>query len=63
LSYDFNISNKTKGLCRVGLINVLNRNNSINRYYEVDANDTTTTTEINNSSLGLTPNISLRVKF
>lgn len=63
LSYHFNISNKTKGLCRVGLINVLNRNNSINRYYEVDANDTTTTTEINNSSLGLTPNISLRVKF
>jgi len=63
LSYGFLISKNTKALCRVGVINVLDRNNNINRYYEVNANDTNSATEVNNSSLGLTPNISFRVMF
>lgn len=63
LSYDFNISKQAKGLCRVGVINVLDKSNSIHRYYQVNPNDNESTIEINNTSLGLTPNISLRVKF
>ena len=63
LSYDFNISNKTKGVCRIGVINILNKKNSINRYYEVDPNDSESTIQIDNKSLGLTPNVSFRVKF
>ncbi|MEW4924947.1 carboxypeptidase-like regulatory domain-containing protein [Algibacter sp. 2305UL17-15] len=63
LSYDFDLSNKTKCVFRAGVINVLDRKNSINRYYEVDSNDSQSTLQIDNKSLGLTPNVSFRVKF
>ncbi|XCF06043.1 carboxypeptidase-like regulatory domain-containing protein [Tamlana crocina] len=61
--YQFDISNDIDGTVRAGVINILNRKNSINRYYEVDPNDSESAIMVNNTSLGLTPNISLRVKF
>ncbi|WP_100615236.1 TonB-dependent receptor [Confluentibacter citreus] len=63
INYNFNFSNDIKGSLRAGVLNVLDRENTINRYYEVDPNDSESTIQIDNKSLGLTPNISLRVRF
>ncbi|AUC77674.1 TonB-dependent receptor domain-containing protein [Olleya sp. Bg11-27] len=62
-SYDINLSEQTKLTLRAGVRNLTNQNNIINRYFEVDPEDTNQTIEINNKSLGLTPNVSLRVSF
>ncbi|MCA0154433.1 TonB-dependent receptor [Winogradskyella vincentii] len=63
LSYRFNISNNVNTILRVGVINILDRKNTINKYYEVDPNDANNAIEIENKSLGLTPNISWRLQF
>lgn len=63
ISYTFKLANATKGVLNLGLINITNQNNTINRYYEVDPNDSNIALEIDNKSLKLTPNASFRVKF
>ncbi len=63
ISYNFKLSNSITGILRAGILNILNRENTINRYYEVNPEDANTTIEINNKSLGLTPNLSFRIKF
>ena len=62
-SYNFNFSPAIKAILRAGVINITNQDNIINRYYKVDPNDTSKTIQVNNKSLGLTPNISFRVNF
>ncbi len=62
-SYSFNFSSAIKAILRAGVINITNQNNIINRYYKVDSNDTSKTIQVNNKSLGLTPNVSFRVNF
>lgn len=63
LNYSLQFSDTIKGTIRVGVLNILDRQNSINRYYEVDPNNSESAIEIDNKALGLTPNISLRVWF
>lgn len=63
LSYNFNMSAKASAILRAGVINLTNQKNIINRYYKVDPNDSNKTIQIDNLSLKMTPNISLRVKF
>jgi hypothetical protein len=63
LSYSFNFLTEIKGALRAGVLNVLDKENVINRYYEVDPNDAESTIQIDNKSLGLTPNLSLRINF
>ncbi|SFZ89195.1 Outer membrane receptor for ferrienterochelin and colicins [Flaviramulus basaltis] len=63
INYNFNISESVLGVFRVGVLNILNRKNSINRYYEVNPDDSNKALQIDNKSLGLTPNLSFRVKF
>lgn len=63
LSYGFDFSESVKATLRVGVINLTNYKNVINRYYEVDPNDSESTIQIDNESLKLTPNISFRVRF
>ncbi len=63
ISYNFKLSNSTKAILRAGVINVTDKENIINRYYEVDPNDSNNTIEISNSSLGMTPNVSFRIEF
>ena len=63
LNYSLMLSDSIKSSIRVGVLNVLDRQNSIDRYYEVDPNNPESTIEVDNKALGLTPNISLRVKF
>tara|TARA_R110002049_G_scaffold993_3_gene7164 strand:+ start:38915 stop:41479 length:2565 start_codon:yes stop_codon:yes gene_type:complete len=63
LNYSFKVSKSVKGSLRAGVLNILNRANVINRYYEVNPNDSELTIEVDNKSLGLTPNMSLRLRF
>ncbi|WP_369048290.1 carboxypeptidase-like regulatory domain-containing protein [Tenacibaculum sp. UWU-22] len=63
LNYNFNVTKSVKGMVRAGVLNVLNKRNTINRYYKVNSEDTNTTVQIDNKSLGLTPNLSVRIKF
>ena len=62
-SYQFKLSEQTHAVLRAGVLNILDRENIIHRYYEVDPNDSNATVEINNKSLGLTPNVSFRINF
>jgi hypothetical protein len=63
LSYKFPFSASAKGILRAGIINLTNEQNLINRYYRVDKSDSNKAVEVNNLSLGLTPNLSFRVNF
>lgn len=62
-SYKFQFSEKFDASVRVGTLNILNRKNIINQYYEVDPNDTSKAIAVKNLSLGITPNVNLRVEF
>ncbi|NNC50860.1 MAG: TonB-dependent receptor plug domain-containing protein [Flaviramulus sp.] len=63
LNYKFNMSNGVNISLRGGILNILNRENTINRYYQVDSNDSEATIQVDNKSLGLTPNFSMRINF
>ncbi|MFG6685503.1 carboxypeptidase-like regulatory domain-containing protein [Mariniflexile sp. HNIBRBA6329] len=58
--YNFKLTNKTKANVGVSLWNVLNKENQINQFYKIN-NDVLN--EINQRSLGLTPNAVLRFDF
>lgn len=59
--YDFNMSKKVKAHAGISVWNFLNQKNEINSYYQLSNN--TNVDQILQSSLGLTPNISFRVRF
>ncbi len=63
LNYNFNLSPAIRASFTAGVINLTNKNNVINRYYRVNPNDTKDAIEVNNKSLGLTPDISFRIYF
>ena len=63
LNYNFSLSQFIKASLRVGVINITNYDNVINRYYKVNPNDLNDAIQVDNKSLGLTPNISFRVDF
>lgn len=63
LNYSFKITRKLKSSLRAGVINVLNRKNILNTYYEVNPEDSNTVIQIDNLSLGVTPNLSFRCSF
>ncbi|MFD0977471.1 carboxypeptidase-like regulatory domain-containing protein [Salinimicrobium gaetbulicola] len=62
-SYSFDLSNSGKLQLGLGILNLLNRENIINRYYRVDSEDNQKAIEINNKSLGFTPNASVNFTF
>lgn len=63
LNYNFNLSHFVKASFTAGVINITNQDNVINRYYKVNPNDSNDAVQVDNKSLGLTPNISFRVNF
>ncbi|MNS61001.1 TonB-dependent Receptor Plug Domain protein [compost metagenome] len=63
LNYNFNLSQFVKASLTAGVINITNQDNVINRYYKVNPNDSNDAVQVDNKSLGLTPNISFRVNF
>lgn len=62
-SYSFDLSTSGKLKLGLGILNLLNRENIINRYYRVDSEDNQKAVEINNKSLGFTPNASVKFTF
>lgn len=60
-TYAFNISDTARATVGASVWNVLNKKNIINTYYTLDANNEVNTVE--NESLGITPNVSLRIYF
>ena len=63
LNYNFNLSQSVKASLTAGVINITNQENIINRYYKVNSNDSNDAVQVDNKSLGLTPNLSFRVNF
>ncbi len=59
--YMFKLNRRIKGSAGVSLLNLTNRNNSLNRYYRVTDDNQIET--VDNTSLGFTPNVSLRVSY
>ncbi len=60
-SYTFTIGRNIKATAGISVLNLTNRENILNTYYRLDSNDQIETIE--NISLGLTPNLSFRVRF
>jgi hypothetical protein len=58
--YNFKLTNKTKANVGASILNVLNKENQINRFYKINDEELN---EINQRSLGLTPNAVLRIDF
>ncbi|KJD32668.1 membrane protein [Tamlana sedimentorum] len=63
LNSKFTLSNKVQGQFRLGVLNLLNRNNTTNRYFELNSENSNETLRVDNQSLGITPNASLRITF
>ena len=63
LNYNFDLSQIVKASLTAGVINITNQDNVINRYYKVNPNDSNDAVQVDNKSLGLTPNLSFRVNF
>jgi hypothetical protein len=60
-TYDFDFSRNVQAKAGLSLWNVLNQENVINTYHTIDDNENIT--QIDNQSLGITPNVSFRVNF
>ena len=59
--YTFNLSPRIKACAGASVLNVLDRKNILNTYYRLNAENQIETIE--SVSLGITPNVSFRVKF
>jgi len=59
--YDFNLGTTVKASAGLSILNFTNRTNTLNTYYQLGANDAIERVE--NVSLGLTPNMSFRIRF
>lgn len=60
-TYSFDINRRTKANAGLSLLNLTDRRNVLNRYYRVS--DTDEIEQVDNFSLGFTPNINFRVTF
>ena len=60
-TYDFDFSAKTHATVGASVWNVTNKKNILNTYYNVDADNMVS--KVENQSLGITPNISFRLRF
>jgi len=60
-TYTFKLSKKTHAIAGFSLWNLLNKSNIINTYYSIKEDESIN--KIENLSLGITPNFSLRLKF
>ncbi|TNJ46163.1 TonB-dependent receptor plug domain-containing protein [Tamlana fucoidanivorans] len=57
--YSFSISNETKASFGASIWNLLNKKNILNRYYTLNSENNLN--QIENESLGITPNVSFRI--
>lgn len=60
--YNWPINRRTKAKIGVSLLNLTNKKNVLNRYYRVSEDNEAIET-VENTSLGITPNVSFRISF
>lgn len=60
-TYVFNVSDAVRATIGASIWNIFNKKNIINTYYTLDANNMIN--KVENQSLGITPNVSIRVNF
>ena len=60
-TYSFKFSEKVNGFVGFSLLNIFNTNNTLNTYFKV--NSSNSITQVNNSSIGITPNFTFRASF
>jgi len=60
-TYTFKIGDTSDALIGFSLWNILDKTNIVNTYYTID--DSNIVTKVENQSLGITPNVSFRVRF
>ena len=60
-TYKFNMSEKVNGMAGISVINILNHKNILNTYYKI--NNENSIDQINNTSIGTTPNVTFRIYF
>ncbi|WP_372753971.1 TonB-dependent receptor plug domain-containing protein [Mariniflexile sp.] len=60
-TYQINLSNTTMATIGASIWNITNKKNILNAYYNLD--DENQVTKVENQSLGITPNLSLRIHF
>ena len=60
-TYTFKIGDTSDALIGFSLWNILDKTNIVNTYYTID--DSNIITKVENQSLGITPNVSFRVRF
>ena len=60
-TYRFNISHTSKATVGASVWNILNKKNIINSYYTLDSENNIA--QVENLSLGITPNVSFRIDF
>ena len=63
ITYQFELTQSSKASLSLGIRNITNSKNVLNRYYEVDPDDSNKALMIDNLSLQFTPNASFRVRF
>ena len=59
-TYNFDLGNDTRAKVGLSVWNLLNQKNNLNTYYTLNDNGVN---QIENQSLGITPNVSFRVNF
>lgn len=62
-AYDFKFDDAKKLSLSFGVLNLLNKKNSINRYYKVSTENENEAVQVDNLSLGFTPNFALKFTF
>jgi hypothetical protein len=60
-TYTFHFNDKTRAIVGASLWNILNKKNVTNTYYTINSDEEIT--KVENLSLGITPNVSLRLHF
>ena len=60
-TYQFKLSEKINGMTGISVLNLLNNKNILNTYYKINSENSIDA--INNTSIGVTPNITFRVSF
>jgi hypothetical protein len=58
--YKFNLSKRVLASTAISVWNLFNQENITNTYYKIDVDEVI---EVNQNSLGFTPNLSFRVSF
>ncbi|MBC9795616.1 TonB-dependent receptor [Sinomicrobium weinanense] len=62
-TYNFSISEKVRATLGIAILNVLNKENTLDIYYRLENDQSTEVQQVENLSLGITPNMTFRVFF